>query len=149
MSLPEMPPPSDDARFPSGPWTGFFVQPTVGRSQMELHLMFVNGEIKGEGRDRVGAFLIKGKFQIEDGRCWWTKAYIGLHDVHYQGYNEGKGIWGMWEIEAPWRGGFHIWPEGMADPTKPRNSVEEDIPFVSEYDDALSEADATLVTVGS
>lgn len=145
---PETPTPSEDARFPSGPWTGFFLHPTMpGRHTMELILTFADGTISGEGRDWVGAFLMRGKYQVEDGRCWWTKTYIGRHDVSYRGYNEGKGIWGMWEIEAPWRGGFHIWPEGMADPTKPRMSVEEELPaFVDSYEDA--EAEAVTVTVG-
>lgn len=146
MIRPQIPPPSDDARFPSGPWTGFFLQPDLpGRHAMELHLSFAEGQIRGEGRDRIGAFLIRGTFQVEDGRCWWTKSYLGRHDVHYQGYNEGKGIWGLWEIERPWRGGFHIWPEGMEDPTKPRIATAERLPFVSDYQDA--EADAVTVTV--
>ncbi len=149
MDRPEPIPPTDDARFPSGPWTGFFLQPLIpGRHTMELSLTFADGEVKGEGRDRVGKFLIKGRFQVEDGKCWWTKSYIGLHDVSYSGFNEGKGIWGMWEIEAPWKGGFHIWPEGMADPTKPRIAVEEDLPVVVDEFQA-QEADATLVSVGS
>lgn len=136
----------DDARFPSGPWVGFFLQPDrPGRHPMELHLTFKDEQVQGEGRDRVGAFLIKGRFQIEDGRCWWTKAYVGQHEVHYQGYNEGKGIWGLWEMEAPWRGGFHIWPEGMEDPTTPRSRASEDLPLFLEYEDA--EADNVLVMV--
>lgn len=148
MSRPENVPPSDDARFPSGPWTGFFLQPDLpGRHAMELHLTFTEGQVQGEGRDRIGAFLIRGRFQVEDGRCWWTKAYLGLHDVHYQGYNEGKGIWGLWEIETPWRGGFHIWPEGMDDPTKPRMTTSEDLPISFEYEDA--EVEAVTVTVGA
>jgi hypothetical protein len=34
------------------------------------------------------------------------------------GYNEGTGIWGVWEVPPTARGGFHIWPAGMADPTQ-------------------------------
>ncbi len=109
-----------DPRFPSGPWTGFFLQKEVpGRHWMELQLTFQKGVIQGEGRDRVGGFLIKGRYQLEDGRCHWNKTYIGRHSVFYKGFNEGKGIWGTWEIPPLWQGGFHIWPEGMADPTKP------------------------------
>ena len=103
-----------------------------GKHTMELILEFSEGQIRGEGRDRVGAFLIRGRFQVEDGRCWWTKSYPGLHDVSYQGYNEGKGIWGMWEIASYWRGGFHIWPEAMGDPTTPAMSeAAEDFPPTS------------------
>ena len=51
------------------------------------------------------------RYQVEDGQCWWTKRYLGKHDVSYKGYNEGKGIWGLWEIPPSYKGGFHIWPE--------------------------------------
>ncbi len=114
-----------DPRFPSGPWVGFFVQkyPPLGRQSMELRLTFNAGVMKGEGRELLGAFLITGRYDVGDGRCHWTKRYIGRHDVFYNGFNEGKGIWGVWEIPghnvAPdLHGGFHIWPEGMADPTE-------------------------------
>jgi hypothetical protein len=95
---------------------------------MELLLEFAEGQVRGEGRDRIGPFLIRGRFQVEDGKCWWTKSYLGLHDVSYQGYNEGKGIWGTWTIPPLYRGGFHIWPEGMADPTQPELSEAADPP---------------------
>jgi hypothetical protein len=113
-----------DPRFPSGPWTGFFLQPGIpGRHLMELHLTFQAGNLTGEGRDWVGQFVLRGRYDLVDGRCHWTKRYLGKHDVFYNGFNEGKGIWGTWEIPSPLagfanlRGGFHIWPEGMADPT--------------------------------
>ncbi|MBI3464426.1 MAG: hypothetical protein HY000_15430 [Planctomycetes bacterium] len=115
------PPVEQDSRFPSGPWKGFFLQRTVpGRHWMELHLTFREGTIRGEGRDWVGQFIITGRYQIEDDKCWWTKRYVGKHDVAYQGYNEGKGIWGTWQIPPTWRGGFHIWPLAMGDPDTDR-----------------------------
>lgn len=150
--IPKPPPPSDDARFPSGPWTGFFLQKELpGRHTMELALEFRDGEIRGEGRDRVGKFLIKGKFEAASGRCWWTKSYIGRHDVSYQGYNEGRGIWGLWEIAPFWKGGFHIWPEGMADPTRPTISEAEDLPVAVEdwaESEVGADAEEVAVTVG-
>jgi hypothetical protein len=108
-----------DERFPSGPWKGFFLQPQLraGRSWMELHLRFQDGIMRGEGRDWVGMFSVAGRYELQSGKCWWTKKYVGKHDVAYQGYNEGKGIWGLWEIPPEWRGGFHIWPVAMGDPT--------------------------------
>ena len=119
-SGPESPLEETDPRFPSGPWTGFFLmEHWPGRHQMELHLSFRQGAMSGEGRDRIGPFLIRGKYTLGDGKCHWTKRYIGKHDVAYQGYNEGKGIWGLWEIPPSSKGGFHIWPEGMGDPTNP------------------------------
>ena len=109
-----------DPRFPSGPWRGFFLMAHwPGRHQMELDLTFRQGVMTGEGRDRIGPFLIRGKYNLDDGKCHWSKRYIGKHDVAYQGYNEGKGIWGIWEIPPSWRGGFHIWPTAMGDPTSP------------------------------
>ncbi len=107
--------PEADPRFPSGPWTGFFLQSSLpGKHWMELRLTFQGGVVKGEGRDRVGEFLIHGKYDTTEGKAWWSKRYIGRHDVAYLGYNEGRGIWGTWELTTPpWRGGFHIWPKGM------------------------------------
>src|SRR5262249_17708832 len=120
-----------DPRFPSGPWRGFFLQPAIpGRHQMELRLTFRGGILTGEGRDWVGMFTLRGKYDLADGRCYWTKHYVGKHDVFYQGFNEGKGIWGIWEIADPsWRGGFHIWPEAMGDPTRDELHEEADLPL--------------------
>jgi hypothetical protein len=123
------PPVETDSRFPSGPWEGFFLQEAIppGKHRMELILTFRAGTMRGEGRDRVGNFLIRGRYQLEDGKCWWSKRYIGRHDVAYSGYNEGKGIWGTWEVDS-FRGGFHIWPVGMSDPTQQRLAEEADVP---------------------
>lgn len=138
MTAPELVDLETDPRFPSGPWTGFFLQPLMpGRHLMELRLTFRCGQMSGEGRDGVGHFVITGRYSINDGRCHWTKRYIGRHDVFYNGFNEGKGIWGTWEIAATsaypgQRGGFHIWPEGMHDPTEPELSEEADLPVEQE-----------------
>ncbi len=117
-----------DPRFPSGPWTGFFLQNVLpGRNWMELRLTFRDGVIDGEGRDRVGLFRINGHYDLVTGRCHWIKGYLKQHRISYQGYNESKGIWGVWEYHPTWKGGFHIWPEGMADPTQQRlaESIDE------------------------
>jgi len=118
-----------DGRFPSGAWTGFFLQrPSTARHWMELRLTFQGGALRGDGHDWVGAFTLDGHYDLTDGRCWWTKRYVGQHEVSYTGHNEGKGIWGVWEI-PPWgRGGFHIWPAGMADPTQATRTTEEHAP---------------------
>ena len=127
-----------DPRFPSGPWTGFFLQKArPGKHRMELRITFQGGQLRGEGRDWVGKFAIRGRYNVADGKCYWTKRYHGKHDVFYQGYNEGKGIWGLWEIPTEalpdyCRGGFHIWPEGMPDPSRPQLSEEADLPLVVE-----------------
>ena len=133
-----------DPRFPSGPWVGFFVQkhPPKGRHPMELGLTFRAGVLQGEGRDWVGPFLVTGRYDLADGRCHWTKRYLGRHDVFYNGFNEGKGIWGVWEIPGhgfglDLRGGFHIWPEGMSDPSEPHLAAAAEIEQVVEAEEAV------------
>ena len=147
---PTPPPVETDTRFPSGPWKGFFLMAHwPGRHMMELHLTFRQGVMTGEGRDRIGAFLIRGKYQINDGRCHWTKKYIGRHDVAYQGYNEGKGIWGVWEIPPGWRGGFYIWPTAMGDPTSPKLAEAIDVPVEFESMQEGEELEPAGAGVGS
>lgn len=126
---PTTPPVETDERFPSGPWKGFFLQPGLpGRHWMELHLTFRDGRLSGEGRDPIGPFVFDGQYSLADGRCWWVKTYLGRHSLAYQGYNEGKGIWGRWEgwEDHRWHGGFHIWPlgQGFADPTAFSEAVD-------------------------
>lgn len=118
-----------DDRFPSGPWEGYFLQPGMpGRHGMELVLTFRQGTVRGEGRDVVGDFLIRGSYEIDTGKCWWSKHYLGRHDVAYQGYAEGHGIWGVWEIATFFRGGFHIWPLGQGSGEHEEVSEEVDQP---------------------
>ena len=141
-ATPEQPPVESDSRFPSGPWKGFFLQPGAsGRNWMELLLTFRNGTIRGDGRDRVGTFLFTGRYETAGGKCWWTKRYLGRHDIAYKGYNEGKGIWGTWEDPRAsyWRGGFHIWPEAMGDPYSMRvaEAVEEPVLVGAGVEEAL------------
>ena len=135
MSGPEAgePPVETDSRFPSGPWKGFFLQPLLpGRHWMEIHLTFRAGRLNGEGRDWVGPFVMTGRYDLDNGRCWWTKTYVGRHEIDYDGYNEGKGIWGRWQWNhgPSWHGGFHIWlvGQGFDDPTRLTESVEAPAP---------------------
>ncbi len=135
-----------DPRFPSGSWTGFFLQEQMpGRQQMELQLRFCENLMRGEGRDRVGEFTLAGRYETEQGTCYWTKRYIGQHDVYYKGFNEGKGIWGTWEIALEGGltfdvGGFHIWPEGMPDPTGSHLSETADLPVRVESEAGIHES---------
>jgi hypothetical protein len=121
-----------DPRFPSGKWVGFFLDRRLpGRHQMELTLTFASGRLTGDGRDRVGHFTLDGAYSTADGKCEWLKHYVKAHGVTYRGFNEGKGIWGTWELHdtgMTFTGGFHIWPEGMPDPTQPRLAEEADVP---------------------
>ncbi len=134
MDLPGQVGTETDPRFPSGAWTGFFLQKAIpGRHLMDLILTFRQGEITGEGRDWVGQFILRGRYFLENGKCHWTKRYLQMHDVFYEGFNEGKGIWGTWEIPgnglvSHQRGGFHIWPEGMPDPSQSHLTEEAELP---------------------
>lgn len=122
-----------DPRFPSGEWRGFFQQPKDRRHDMELLLTFRDGRMTGEGRDRIGHFHVNGKYDVDDGRCRWTKQYVKKHAVAYDGYNEGKGIWGVWRYrEGSWSisAGFHIWPVGMGDPTGEKLAAEAEEPVL-------------------
>jgi hypothetical protein len=142
-----------DPRFPSGPWTGFYLQRLVpGRHMMELQLTFRQGVMTGDGRDRVGKFLVTGRYDLSDGKCYWTKKYVGKHDVFYRGFNEGKGIWGVWEISSktlPQQGGFHIWPEGMPDPSTPHLTEAADLPAPEPPVEPVKEPVVEPVEVGA
>jgi hypothetical protein len=100
---------------------------------MGLHLTFANGVISGDGNDDVGPFIIKGKYDSTNGECYWTKSYLGAHDVFYRGFREGKGIWGTWEIRLWNHGGFHIWPRGATDgeATEETNEQAEPVDAIS------------------
>ena len=106
--------PENDARFPSGPWTGFFLQCWLpGRNMMAIDLNFEAGKLHANGSDIVGPFTFNGDYSRADGKCQWTKQYLGRHRVTYTGVNEGHGIWGVWEIRqfgGLWKdkGVFHI-----------------------------------------
>jgi hypothetical protein len=79
--------------FPSGPWTGFY---NYGRSprkhRMDLVLIFADHMVSGDGNDDIGQFVLTGRFDGTNGECYWTKTYIGAHEVHYRGFREGKGF---------------------------------------------------------
>jgi hypothetical protein len=113
-----------DPRFPSGPWTGFFLQRLApGRNTMTVDVTFRDRQLKAKGADAVGPFTFRGSYDPRDGKCRWTKQYLGKHPVSYSGVNEGQGIWGVWEIRLFWglfrdRGVFHIWPQGMTPPVE-------------------------------
>jgi len=105
-----------DRRFPSGRWGGYWIQ--VGRrGTMELDLQFQNGRVFGDGRDKVGDFVVSGTYRPETGTCELHKAYLGQHTVDYDGVGSADGIRGAWTIVESdglgvTRGTFHIWPIG-------------------------------------
>ncbi|WP_084760007.1 hypothetical protein [Zavarzinella formosa] len=132
-----------DDRFPSGKWVGFFLDSRIpGKHQMELSLTFVNGKMTGEGRDRVGEFVVTGGYDTRNGECLFSKQYLNAHRIAYRGFNEGKGIWGTWELRwgfMTFKGGFHIWPEGMGDPTNHTLKEEIDLPLMPDVNEDARE----------
>ena len=119
-----------DPRFPSGEWKGFWLQQGFpGRQWMRLAMQFTGGLITGEGSDCVGQFVLRGTYDLEDGRCAITKTYLGQHAVHYNGSNEGDGkwLWGVWKLQTE-TGGFHLWPKGEPDPTGSDLAAEIELP---------------------
>lgn len=118
-----------DERFPSGPWIGYFLQREVpGRHWMDLTLRFREGHIEGAGTDWVGRFLVNGTYRVQDGVCAMGKHYLGKHKVDYRGFNEGRGIWGTWQIPPFFQGGFHIWPKAMGDLSQPTLDESLELP---------------------
>ncbi len=97
---------------------------------MDLQLTFAQGRMSGEGGDDIGPFIIKGRYDGSTRECYWTKTYVGGHDVFYRGFREGKGIWGTWEITIRYHGGFHIWPTaaGAAETKTEAEQVEVQAP---------------------
>jgi hypothetical protein len=124
-----------DPRFPTGPWTGFWLQREIaGRQMMRLHLAFADGKVTGA--DMVGKFTITGAYELVGGQCRFSKVYP-THIVEYDGKNEGDGnwLWGLWTIRAFDKGGFHIWPLGEDDPTQKKLRREKDLPANAEKED--------------
>ena len=117
-----------ESLFPSGPWTGFYNYQPGDRHRMELALTFANGVMSGDGEDDVGRFFVKGRYDAASRECYWTKTYVGAHDVYYRGFREGKGIWGTWEITIRQHGGFHIWPRGMGEGEEQAEGAEAEAP---------------------
>ena len=118
-----------DPRFPSGPWTGFWMQRGWGKQRMSLSLAFSNGVVTGVGMDVVGRFEFRGNYDLKSGRVRMTKQYVGAHRVEYDGANQDDGlwIWGIWSVFSH-RGGFHLWPEGEDDPTQRKAAAELEMP---------------------
>jgi hypothetical protein len=134
-----------DELFPSGAWTGFYSYAPQDKHRMDLNLTFAGGNMSGDGNDDVGRFLLKGRYDTQSRECYWTKSYVGAHEVYYRGFREGKGIWGQWEINAFAHGGFHIWPRRPGEGEEQIQSVVEPVPAEKiEKEDALPAAAVEL-----
>ncbi|MCZ7648669.1 MAG: hypothetical protein M5U26_25995 [Planctomycetota bacterium] len=98
------------------------------RHRQELTLEFKTGNLRGDGYDGVGAFLIRGRYDRESREVWWTKQYLLAHAVDYRGFREGRGIWGTWEIRGQVRGGFRIWPKALGETEGEYDAAEIEAP---------------------
>ena len=80
---------------------------------MNLTLDFAqDGQLKGEGTDEVGAFVISGNFGADE--CHWSKFYR-TYSVRYAGLRSGNGcISGTWELDQLC-GTFYIRPTACGD----------------------------------
>jgi hypothetical protein len=97
----------------SGAWRGFYVYAPGGeRHAMQLDLAFGSGSVSGSGSDDIGPFVIRGGFEPEGVRVWWSKQYVGAHDVWYEGVRDGRRqrvVYGSWSLGSSESGGFKIW----------------------------------------
>ena len=121
----------DDPEFPSGRWTGFYIQLGI-RFRQDLDLLFREGRVCGTGIDSVGRFSVEGIYDVVTREVFWIKTYANAHSVDYRGFREIRGIWGTWELPG-FRGGFQIWPWGerqaVADETF--EEIEEELTVVT------------------
>jgi hypothetical protein len=92
---------------------------------MDLNFRFHQGKIDGEGADGLDTFVIAGFYDTAKMECNWRKIYPTRAAVDYQGYREGKGIWGRWKVQTA-TGGFHVWPLSEGGPPDLRQLVEEE-----------------------
>lgn len=121
-----------DARFPSGRWTGYWAQEGQ-QGRMSLHITFAAGRLFGDGRDLVGDFMLSGRYDLQTGRCFMHKTYLGQHEVVYEGQAGPAGIRGGWAIHDQQDGSlqtsgpFHIWPLGHGLQQELRTEVAEPV----------------------
>ncbi len=131
-----------DPRFPSGPWTGFFLQKEIpGKHTMELRLTFRAGSMTGEGRDWVGPFLVtadeignrpmrvttrvNGELRQDDttDRLTWGFAWLINYISTFATLRPGDLIWTGTPTGA---GGHHTPPKWL----KPGDVVEVEVPEI-------------------
>lgn len=113
---------------------------------MDLVLIFADRTVSGDGNDDIGRFFVSGRFDETNGECYWTKTYIGAHDVYYRGFREGNGIWGLWELPSE-SGGFQIWPLGHEEGENDQESAEEPTPVEAVAAGLLPESTSSATVV--
>ena len=82
------------------PWEGYLIQ-----EGQQYDMYFENFQINadwslwGSGADAIGEFTCYGTCD-NNGKCEFTKEYIGQHSVYYRGQFNGKRIRGKWHIQG-------------------------------------------------
>ena len=132
----------DGNTIPSGPWRGFYRYPHASSSlhTMVLQLSFREGRVSGTGSDDIGRFTVRGRYGYLEDEVYWIKHYIGMHDVYYRGFWERGFIWGNWVIDQWPKGGFKVWPCGIAVGLVAHAEIEEETPL--DQDEAVVAAPA-------
>ena len=133
MLTPNHPEHETDPRFPSGPWRGFWLQRRT-RGWMNLQLVFKDGDVRGEGEDIVGKFVIRGNYCVETDKVTFRKHYVNGHMVAYAGVaGLDSQIRGQWEIRACEDNGYwRIWPVQMCEACRRSTAAARDQPVVVE-----------------
>lgn len=103
-----------DARFPSGPWRGYWEQNLV-RGWMDLHFTFAAGRLSGWGHDALGHFVVHGRYDLATGQVTFEKLIINKHLVNYLGQCRAGMIAGRWSIPHDDQGPFRVWPKALGD----------------------------------
>ena len=90
-------------------WEGTFTQfDQEYEVEFENMMLDLNGNVSGEGSDAIGQFKITGT-QSPNGDLKFLKQYLGMHGVHYQGFNDNGLVTGTWEIPGNCDGTFTIY----------------------------------------
>jgi hypothetical protein len=84
---------------------------------MELHLVFGDGAIVGEGMDMVGLFTVSGRYVAAEGGCNMIKRYTHGPDIRWDGWHFGEVVWiaGVWKLPHD-TGWFYLRPAGKPSP---------------------------------
>ena len=82
---------------------------------MKMTLNFSpTGRISGDGIDDIASFTISGVFDAATNAANWTKSYVGMHSVEYQGLYDQRSICGAWTLDGT-TGAFWIWTDSFGE----------------------------------
>jgi hypothetical protein len=96
----------------TGLWRGGY-QDRTGEATEDLHLWFIDGIIRGRGKDKDGNFLLLGSYHPHSSSVHWRKHYTSPHRLfEYRGWWKGGRITGEWAMigDPDYCGPFEIEP---------------------------------------